>query len=119
MLFAQLDDGGRFDGLVAGTTLGIQESEEFLQRVGIGRVAQEGALPADSDETFVFEFVEVMGQRGRRDAHFRLNLANDHTFGVRGQKNTQNPQAGLCSESCEHVGIGGGAVSGVQQLSCS
>src|ERR1700685_3186785 len=41
------------DGFVSRATFGIEKVQNFLQRLGIGAVAKEGALAADDDQAFV------------------------------------------------------------------
>ena len=36
----------RFDGIVAGAALGVQEVQQLLQRFGVCAIAQEGAFAA-------------------------------------------------------------------------
>ena len=65
LLFADLRDLRRFDGLVAGTTFGVEESQEFLQNGGVGGVPQKGAFASDGDKFLVLELLQMMGQGGR------------------------------------------------------
>ena len=44
-------------------TLGIEELQKFLERIRVGRVAQEGALPAHFDKAFILELIQMMGER--------------------------------------------------------
>ena len=41
------------------------------------RVAEEGALAAHFHEVFVFQLLEVMGERRGRNAEFGADLAHD------------------------------------------
>jgi hypothetical protein len=44
-------------------TLGIEELQKFLERIRIGRVAQESAFPAHFDKAFILELIQMMGER--------------------------------------------------------
>src|ERR1700704_6001311 len=57
----------RLDGFVSGAAFGVQKSQQLLERVEVSRVPQERALPADSHQIFVLEFVQMMGQSGTRN----------------------------------------------------
>jgi hypothetical protein len=45
-LLADLDDGLGLNRFVSGAAFGIKEAQQFLQRLGIGRIPEESALPA-------------------------------------------------------------------------
>jgi hypothetical protein len=77
LLLTELGDFLGGDDLVAGTAFGVEEGEQFPEDVGVGAVPKEGAVATDSDEVFVFEFFEVMGEGGGGDAEFGLDVAGD------------------------------------------
>ena len=84
LLFAKLNDVLGFDRLVAGAALGVKELQQFLQRFGVGRVAQERALAAHIHQVFVFQLVQVMRKRGVRNVELFLDFAHDQPVGMRG-----------------------------------
>ena len=83
LLSTELGDLRRFDGFISRATLGIKKAKQFLKNCGIGRVPQERAFTAHSDEFLVLELFEVVRQRGRRNFEFALDLADNHSFWVR------------------------------------
>ena len=58
---ANLNDFLGLDGLVAGAALRVEKLQQFLQGFGVGRVAQERALPPHAHQVFVLELVEMVG----------------------------------------------------------
>jgi hypothetical protein len=62
LLFAA-DDALRFDCFVASAAFGVEEAEEFLKSLRV-RGPEECTVAADGDEFFVFEFFEVVRERG-------------------------------------------------------
>src|SRR5271155_2571565 len=52
-LLADLNYVARCDGFVSRAALGVEKLQDFLERLGIGAVAKEGALAADDDQAFV------------------------------------------------------------------
>src|SRR5215471_17547146 len=58
----------------------------------------------------------MMGQGGRRNIEFVLNLAHDHSVGMRREQHPQNPQARLRPKGREHVRIGRRPVGGWNNL---
>jgi hypothetical protein len=45
------------------TALCIEELQKFLERIRVGRVAQESAFPAHFHKTFILELIQMMGKR--------------------------------------------------------
>jgi hypothetical protein len=85
-LFANVNDVLRPDCFASGAALRVQKLQQFLQRVRVGRVAQESALPDYLHKAFILEFVQVMGKGGTWDFQFLLNLANNEAFRMRFQE---------------------------------
>jgi hypothetical protein len=57
LLFAKLNNVPWFDRLISSAALGVEKLQQFLQRLCVGGVAQEGALPPNLNESFVLELV--------------------------------------------------------------
>src|SRR5271157_5334645 len=107
LLFAQHNDLFRFDCLVAGAALGIKETEQFLQRLSIGGVPQEGAVAADLHQAFILELVEMMGECRAGDLQFAADVAHHHSVGMRRQQQLHDAQPRLGPHGRKHVGIAG------------
>ena len=72
---------------------------------GVRRVAKEGAFAAHFHEVFVFQLVEVMGERRGRDAKLRADLAHDKADRVSRQQKAHDPEPRLRTQGRHHVGI--------------
>ncbi len=91
--------------LVAGAAFGIKKLQQLLQGVGVGGVAQEGALALDFHQAFGLQLVEVVRKRGVGDVELFLNLAHHQAFGMGRQQQLHDAQPRLGSHGGEHVGI--------------
>src|SRR5580704_15718491 len=83
------------DGLVASATFRIEEAQQILQSVCVGRAPQERALAAHANQILVLKFFQVMGERAGRDVELGANLTDHQTLGVRAQQQAQDPQSRL------------------------
>src|ERR1035438_5512773 len=78
--FTDLDDCPWLNRLVSCAALGIQKRQDLLQRFGIGRIPEKGAVPPDAGEVFAAELFQMMGQRGVGDSQFHLDIrSEEHT----------------------------------------
>jgi hypothetical protein len=91
LLLAKLNDLFGFDGLVTRAAFGVQELKQFLECSSVGGVAQERAFSPNANEVLGPEFVEMMRQRGMRNAQLLLDLTNDKTVWVRGEEQLHDP----------------------------
>ena len=105
---ADADDFARFDGFVARAAFGVEERKQLAQGIGVGPVAQEIAFARDADEALVFQFVEVMRERGTGDVELGLEFADDQAIGVGREQEPHDAQAGFSAKGGEHVGVAGG-----------
>ena len=62
------DDLLRFDSPITGAALRVEETEQLLQRCGIGRIPEECALTADLDQVLILSF-----SRWCKSAEFRIS----------------------------------------------
>src|ERR1700690_1094199 len=60
LLFADLNDGSGVDRIVPGAALGVQKTQQFLQSLRVGDVAQERALALHPNQVLALQFVEVV-----------------------------------------------------------
>ena len=97
----------RLDGFVPGAALGVEKPEQFLERLGVGAVADERLFALGGDQLVVLQLLEVMRQRRAGDAGLGLDFADDHAVGVGGEQQADDPQARLGAERGEHVGVAG------------
>jgi hypothetical protein len=95
----------RPERLVARTALGIKELQDFLQCFGIGRVAKKRAFAANLDQSFVPEFVEMMGQCRIWDIQFLLDLSDDHPLRVSRQEQLHDAESGFRTHRRKHLGV--------------
>jgi hypothetical protein len=100
---ADLKNVARGDGFVARAAFGVQKLENLLERLSVRGVAEKRALAAHEDKIFGFELVEVMGERGVRDIELRLNFADDQAFGMGGEQELHDAEAGFGAHGGEHV----------------
>ena len=105
LLFAKLDDVLRFDGFVPGATFGVEELEQFLERFGIGGVAQERALALHVYESFVLQFLQVVRKSGVRNIQFGLDVANDQPLGMRREQQLHDAKTGFGAHRGKHVSV--------------
>src|SRR3984957_20708111 len=92
-----------FDGLVAGATFRIEEAQQVLQSIRVGRVPQERALTAHADQVLVLKFFQMMGERAGWDVELAADLTDNQAFGVRAQQQAQDPQSRLRTDRREPV----------------
>ena len=111
LLFADLDDVSGLQRFVSRAAFGIQKLQNFLERFGVGRVAQERAFALHADQVFIFQLVEVMRERGIRDIQFSLNVADDEAFRMRREEHLHDAQARLSAHGGKHVGVLGDALA--------
>jgi hypothetical protein len=97
LLFADLNDSLRLEGIVSGTALGIKELQQLLQGLRICGVTQERALPAYKHQAFVLELVEVVGKRRVGNVQFFLDLAYHQAFRMRRQQQLHNTESRFSS----------------------
>src|ERR1035437_9466252 len=76
LLFTDLNDVLRFEGLIARAAFGVEELQQFLQSLGVRGVAKERAFALDFDEAFRLQFVEMMREGRVGDFEFALNVAD-------------------------------------------
>src|SRR5678815_5073871 len=105
LLFADLNDILRFDGLAAAATLRVQEAEQLLQAFRVGQIAQESAFPPHCDELLVLQLVQMMGEGGARNVQLGENISHDKTIGVRGKQQAQDAQPRLGPHGLKHIGV--------------
>ena len=70
-------------------------------------VPEEGAFAAHAHEILIFEFFEMMRQRGIGDAQLVLDFAHDQTLRVGREQQLHDAEPGLGSHGGEHVGVAG------------
>src|SRR5258708_8739994 len=80
------------DGFISGAALGVKKAQQLFKRVGVGRIPQERAFPADGHEFFVLEFFQMVGQRGTGNFKLAPNLANYHSARVSREQEPHDPQ---------------------------
>src|SRR5438270_2362373 len=107
LLFADLNDGLRFYGLITRAAFGIEKAEQLLQDLGVRPVAKEGSLPLYGDQILVLELVEMMRQRGIRDIEFSLDFVYDHAVGISRQEHLHDAETGFGTDRGKHVGKAG------------
>jgi hypothetical protein len=105
LLFTNLNDISRLERFVSRATLGVEELQQLLKSLRIGRVSQKGAFPADCHQTFVSEFVEVVGKSGVRDIQSFLDFADYQALRMRGQEQLHDSKPRLGPHRRKHVGI--------------
>jgi hypothetical protein len=76
-------DSRRFDRLVAGAALSVEEPQQFPKALGIGRIPHERALPGHFYQVFVLKFVQMMGKSRSWDIEFGPDIASDQAFEMR------------------------------------
>jgi hypothetical protein len=62
-IFANVDDVVWLERFTSSAALCIEELQKFLERIRVGRVAQESALPAHFNKAFILELIQMMGER--------------------------------------------------------
>jgi hypothetical protein len=107
LLSANLNDVTGFYSLIPSAAFRVKELEQFLQSVCVRRIAQERTLALDLHESFIFKFVQVMGQRGIWDVQLSLNLADSEAVRMSGQQQLHDPQPWFHANRREHIGISG------------
>lgn len=100
-----LYDVVRFEGLVAGAALRVKELQQLLQRLGIGCVAQEGALAPHANQFLGSEFVEMMRKGGVGNIQLFLNFTDDKSLGMAFQQQLHNPKSRFGSHCRKHIGV--------------
>lgn len=90
--------------MIARAALGVEETEESFEGVGVGAIPEVGAVAAHGDQVFVFQLVEVMRERGVGDVDLGLDIADDHAFGLSGHEELHDAEACFCTHSREHIG---------------
>src|SRR6516165_1252487 len=83
------------DGSVAGAALGIQEIDDFLQRVSVCCVPKKRAFSSYPHQILVLKFVEMMRQGRGGNPQFILNVTNNEPLGVSGQQELHDAQSRL------------------------
>ena len=90
--------------MVARAAFGIQEAEKICKGVRVGAIPEVGSFAADGDEIFVFQLVEVVGERGIGNVDLGLDIADDHAFGFSGHEQLHDAEARFRAHGGEHTG---------------
>ena len=85
----------------------------------VRRVPQERPLPAHPDQVLILELVEVMGEGGRGNLQFFLNVADHQPLRVSGQEKLHDAQPGFGPHGGEHVGVARDSFGGFVRLHVS
>jgi hypothetical protein len=91
------------DGPISRAAFVVEKAEHFAERVSAGGVPEKSAGAADANEADLAKLFEMVGESGGGDVEFVLNFAGDHAGGVSGEKEAENLQARLSTESGEAV----------------
>ena len=95
----------RIDGAVPGAAFLVKKTKQFLQNFSVGRVTEAGMLPLDPGQAYILEFFEVVRERGTWNSKLRLDISDDHSFGVCRQEKPHDPEPWLRSHGGQHLGI--------------
>src|SRR4051812_25917805 len=105
LLTAQANDGLRFDGLIAGTALGVEEAEQFAQPIGVSAVAQERTFASDLDQALMLQLLQMMRERGVRYLEFSADFTDYQAVRVGGEQQAHDAESRLRSHRGQHVGV--------------
>src|ERR1039458_7320985 len=93
----------RFNRFITSAAFRVEEAQQFLQCLRVGRIPEESALAAHLDEVFVPEFVEMVRKRGSGYTKFITDVADDHSGWMRRQQEAHNAQPRPGPDGGEHI----------------
>lgn len=85
----------RLNRSVSCAALGVKKAQQFLERVGIGGIPKERALPVHVYEIFVLELVQMMRQRGGGNIQLCADITRNHALRVCRKQQPHDTKAGL------------------------
>lgn len=115
---SDMNEGFRREGAAASAAFLIEKIHHFAESAGVGGVPKVGAFAADSDESNLLQFFQVMRERGGRNSELFLNFAGNHPCGVGGEEEAEDLQAGLSAE-CSEAFCGAGHEAGIDAFHIS
>ena len=99
-----MNDGFGRHGATARAAFFVEKIHDFAQRAGVRGIPKIGAFAADVDEANLLELFEMVGKGGGWNAELFLDFAGDQAGRVGGEKETENLETRLGTESREAVG---------------